>query len=131
MEEFPELGVFGNEMLLSFMKVNDEASDRVLAVEQEYNKKRRPIYSERSEIIKKVPQFWQRALSSHPTLADQLSDDDAAVLEFVTEVSVEVLFTLILIPFPPMLWTGSQIISFQTRQAGRRGFKLNTHRHGI
>ncbi|GLC48296.1 hypothetical protein PLESTB_000080700 [Pleodorina starrii] len=69
-------------------KVNDEASDRVLAVEQEYNKKRRPIYAERAEIIKKVPQFWQRVLSSHVTLADQLSDDDAAVLEYVTEVDV-------------------------------------------
>ncbi|GIL92362.1 hypothetical protein Vretifemale_19875, partial [Volvox reticuliferus] len=69
-------------------KVNDEASDRVLAVEQEYNKKRRPIYAERAEIIRKVPQFWQRVLSSHPTLADLLTDDDLAILEYVTELDV-------------------------------------------
>ncbi|GIL65558.1 hypothetical protein Vafri_19306 [Volvox africanus] len=69
-------------------KVNDEASDRVLAVEQEYNKKRRPIYAERAEIIRKVPQFWQRVLSSHPTLADLLTDDDLAVLEYATELDV-------------------------------------------
>ncbi|GFR49042.1 hypothetical protein Agub_g11066 [Astrephomene gubernaculifera] len=69
-------------------KVNDEASDRVLAVEQEYNKKRRPIYTQRASIIKNVPLFWQRTLSSHPTLADQLTDDDTAVLEHLTELEV-------------------------------------------
>eukprot|EP00198_Chlamydomonas_reinhardtii_P002033 XP_001691369.1 nucleosome assembly protein [Chlamydomonas reinhardtii] len=69
-------------------KVNDEASDRVLAVEQEYNKKRRPIYAQRAEIIQKVPLFWQRTLLSHPTLADQLTDDDSQVLEFLVELDV-------------------------------------------
>lgn len=68
------------------VQVNDEASDRVLAVEQEYNKKRRPIYAQRAEIIQKVPLFWQRTLLSHPTLADQLTDDDSQVLEFLVEV---------------------------------------------
>ncbi|KAG2426330.1 hypothetical protein HXX76_013087 [Chlamydomonas incerta] len=69
-------------------KVNDEASDRVLAVEQEYNKKRRPIYAQRAEIIQKVPLFWQRTLLSHPTLADQLTDDDSQVLEYLVELDV-------------------------------------------
>ncbi|PNH10433.1 Protein SET [Tetrabaena socialis] len=69
-------------------KVNDEASDRVLAVEQEYNKKRRPIYTQRAEIINKVPQFWQRVLLAHPILADHLSDDDNAVLAYLTELDV-------------------------------------------
>ncbi len=66
--------------------MNDEASDKVLAVEQEYNKKRRPIYSKRNEVIKKVPLFWQRTLLSHPVIADLLTDDDTAILEHMTEV---------------------------------------------
>lgn len=66
--------------------MNDEASDKVLAVEQEYNKKRRPIYSKRNEVIKKVPLFWQRTLLSHPIIADSLTDDDTAILEHMTEV---------------------------------------------
>ncbi|EFJ52054.1 hypothetical protein VOLCADRAFT_79426 [Volvox carteri f. nagariensis] len=82
------LGAELEECQKALDKVNDEASDRVLAVEQEYNKKRRPIYAERAEIIKKIPHFWHRVLSSHPTLADQLSDDDAAILEYVTELDV-------------------------------------------
>jgi hypothetical protein len=31
-------------ILLGILPINDEASDRVLGVEQEYNKKRRPLY---------------------------------------------------------------------------------------
>ncbi|KXZ54574.1 hypothetical protein GPECTOR_4g639 [Gonium pectorale] len=69
-------------------KVNDEASDRVLAVEQEYNKKRRPIYSQRADIIKRVPLFWHKTLTSHPSLLETMSEDDLQVLEYVTELDV-------------------------------------------
>ncbi|KAG2490735.1 hypothetical protein HYH03_010890 [Edaphochlamys debaryana] len=77
-----------DEVQKALDKVNDEASDRVLAVEQEYNKKRRPIYTQRADIIRRVPLFWQRTLCSHPSLADQLTDEDTQVLEFMTELDV-------------------------------------------
>ena len=69
------------------MQVNDEASDRVLAVEQEYNKKRRPIYANRNAIIRTVPRFWQRCLALHPVLANLLTQEDVDVLACIEEVS--------------------------------------------
>ncbi|XP_044467926.1 NAP1-related protein 1-like isoform X2 [Mangifera indica] len=39
-------------------KVNEEASDKVLEVEQKYNELRRPVYEKRNEIIKSIPDFW-------------------------------------------------------------------------
>lgn len=42
------------------LQVNDEASDKVLAVEQEYNKKRRPIYMQRNAVFARIPQFWKK-----------------------------------------------------------------------
>jgi hypothetical protein len=32
----------------------------VLAVEQEFNKKRRPIYRERSYALSRIPAFWKK-----------------------------------------------------------------------
>ena len=49
-------------------QVNDEASDKVLQIEVEYNQKRQPIYKERSEHLKKLPDFWQLCILQHPVL---------------------------------------------------------------
>ncbi|KAL6136454.1 hypothetical protein ACLB2K_061749 [Fragaria x ananassa] len=46
-------------------KVNEEASDKVLEVEQKYNEIRRPVYLKRNEIIKTIPDFWLTAVSVH------------------------------------------------------------------
>eukprot|EP00897_Mesotaenium_endlicherianum_P004640 jgi/Mesen1/4203/ME000219S03326 len=42
-------------------KVNEEASDKVLEVEQKYNRVRRPVYVKRTEIIRGMPDFWLTA----------------------------------------------------------------------
>eukprot|EP00882_Tetradesmus_deserticola_P021056 GHRQ01022778.1.p4 GENE.GHRQ01022778.1~~GHRQ01022778.1.p4 ORF type:complete len:104 (+),score=9.44 GHRQ01022778.1:517-828(+) len=47
-------------MLFCYLQINDEASDRVLAVEQEFNKRRRPIYRERSYSLSRIPGFWKK-----------------------------------------------------------------------
>eukprot|EP00877_Chromochloris_zofingiensis_P011004 jgi/Chrzof1/6157/Cz17g13160.t1 len=70
-------------------KVNDEASDRVLEVEQEYNKKRRPIYAKRNEYIKQIPGFWKKVLMSHAVLRRVFSEGDLDVLDYLTEVDIE------------------------------------------
>ncbi|XP_043705927.1 NAP1-related protein 2-like isoform X3 [Telopea speciosissima] len=57
-------------------KVNEEASDKVLEVEQKYNEIRRPVYEKRNEIIKSIPDFWLTAFLSHPALGDLLSEED-------------------------------------------------------
>ncbi|PNX82408.1 nucleosome/chromatin assembly factor group protein [Trifolium pratense] len=44
-------------------KINDEASDKVLEIEQKYNEIRKPVYDKRNEIIKSIPDFWLNAVS--------------------------------------------------------------------
>lgn len=44
-------------------QVNEEASDKVLEVEQKYNEIRRPVYLRRNDIIKTIPDFWLTAVS--------------------------------------------------------------------
>ncbi|OWM65307.1 hypothetical protein CDL15_Pgr008897 [Punica granatum] len=57
-------------------KINEEASDKVLEVEQKYNEIRKPVYDKRSEIIKSIPDFWLTAFLSHPALGELLTEED-------------------------------------------------------
>ncbi|CAA7396079.1 unnamed protein product [Spirodela intermedia] len=70
-------------------KINEEASDKVLEVEQKYNEIRRPIYSKRNEIVQAIPDFWLTAFLSHPALGDLLSDDDQKIFKHLTSLDVE------------------------------------------
>ncbi|RWW13034.1 hypothetical protein GW17_00023274 [Ensete ventricosum] len=60
-------------------RVNEEASEKVLEVEQKSNEIRRPIYKRRNEIIQSIPDFWLTAFLSHPVLGDLLSEEDQKV----------------------------------------------------
>ena len=46
-----------------FLQINEEASDKVLEVEQKYNEIRKPVYDKRSDIVKSIPDFWLTAVS--------------------------------------------------------------------
>lgn len=70
-------------------KVNEEASDKVLEIEQKYNEIRRPVYIKRSEIIKSIPDFWLTAFLSHPALGDLLIEEDQKVFKYVDSLEVE------------------------------------------
>ncbi|GMH39654.1 hypothetical protein BSKO_07552 [Bryopsis sp. KO-2023] len=70
-------------------KVNDEASDKVMKIQQEYNKIREPLYVKRNAIIRKIPEFWKTALHNHPTFRDVITEDDESALFYLTEVLVE------------------------------------------
>lgn len=47
------------------LQVNEEASDKVLEVEQKYSEIRRPVYLRRSDIIQTIPDFWLTAVCEH------------------------------------------------------------------
>lgn len=47
---------------LAVQQVNEEASEKVLEVEQKYNGVRRPVYVKRNEVIKSIPDFWLTAV---------------------------------------------------------------------
>ncbi|KAG2714313.1 hypothetical protein I3760_03G021200 [Carya illinoinensis] len=70
-------------------KVNEEASDKVLEVEQKYNEIRRPVYIRRNEIIKTIPDFWLTAFLSHPALCDLLSEEDQKIFKYIKSLDVE------------------------------------------
>lgn len=70
-------------------KINEEASDKVLEVEQKYNEVRKPVYDKRSEIIKAIPDFWLTAFMSHPALCDLLSEEDQKIFKHLSSLEVE------------------------------------------
>ncbi|KAJ9568100.1 hypothetical protein OSB04_004066 [Centaurea solstitialis] len=70
-------------------KINEEASEKVLEVEQKYNVIRKPVYDKRSDIIKSIPDFWLNAFLSHPDLSDLLNEEDQKIFKHLTALEVE------------------------------------------
>lgn len=70
-------------------KINEEASDKVLEVEQKYSEIRKPVYDKRNEIIKSIPDFWLTAFISHPALGDLLSEEDQKIFRHLNSLEVE------------------------------------------
>ncbi|XP_012080253.2 NAP1-related protein 2 [Jatropha curcas] len=70
-------------------KINEEASDKVLEVEQKYNEIRKPVYDKRNEIIKTIPDFWLTAFLSHPVLSTLLNEEDQKIFKYISSLEVE------------------------------------------
>ncbi|XAR65476.1 hypothetical protein NMG60_11009617 [Bertholletia excelsa] len=70
-------------------KINEEASDKVLEVEQKYNEIRKPVYDRRNDIIKSIPDFWLTAFLSHPALCDLLTEEDQKIFKYLSSLEVE------------------------------------------
>ncbi|XP_039062151.1 NAP1-related protein 2-like [Hibiscus syriacus] len=70
-------------------KINEEASEKVLEVEQKYNVVRKPVYDKRSEIIKSIPDFWLTAFLSHPVLGELLTVEDQKIFKYINSLEVE------------------------------------------
>ncbi|RZC10684.1 NAP1-related protein 2 isoform B [Glycine soja] len=70
-------------------KINEEASDKVLEVEQKYNEIRKPVYDKRNEIVKSIPDFWFTAFMSHPALCDLLNVEDQKIFKYLGSLDVE------------------------------------------
>ena len=47
-------------------RLNEQASEEILKVEQKYNKLRQPFYQKRSALIAKIPNFWVTTFVNHP-----------------------------------------------------------------
>ncbi|OMO49386.1 Nucleosome assembly protein (NAP) [Corchorus capsularis] len=70
-------------------KINEEASEKVLEVEQKYNEVRKPVYDKRNDIIKSIPDFWLTAFLSHPALSELLTDEDHKIFKHISSLEVE------------------------------------------
>lgn len=51
---------------IAFLRLNEQASEEILKVEQKYNKLRQPFFQKRSELIAKIPNFWVTTFVNHP-----------------------------------------------------------------
>lgn len=70
-------------------RLNEQASDEILKVEQKYNKLRQPHFQKRSELIAKIPNFWVTAFVNHPQVSALLNEEDEEVLQYLTRVEVQ------------------------------------------
>jgi len=70
-------------------KLNEQASEEILTVEQKYNKLRTPHFSKRSELISQIPNFWVTAFINHPQVSALLSEEDEEALQHLQKVEVQ------------------------------------------
>ena len=70
------------------MQITDQRSDEILAVERRYNEIRRPVYLERNQLMREVPDLWLQCLLQHQQIADLVTERDTELLSFLEEVSV-------------------------------------------
>ncbi|KAH9491680.1 hypothetical protein Btru_031204 [Bulinus truncatus] len=70
-------------------KLNENASEEILKVEQKYNTLRQPYFKKRSDLIAKIPNFWVTAFVNHPQVSALLNEDDEEALQYLTKVKVQ------------------------------------------
>ena len=61
-------------------RLNEQASEEILKVEQKYNKMRQPHFQRRTELISKIPNFWVTAFVNHPQVLGPVSSKCLASL---------------------------------------------------
>lgn len=69
-------------------QIEDKQSEAIIKLEQEYVTQKVPVYEKRAEQIKKIPQFWYKAISQHPQIYCLIEDRDQEALQSLTEVYV-------------------------------------------
>uniref|UniRef100_A0A8C7ALY2 Protein SET n=1 Tax=Neovison vison TaxID=452646 RepID=A0A8C7ALY2_NEOVI len=69
-------------------RLNEQASEEILKVEQKYNKPRQPFFQKRSELIAKIPNFWVTTFVNHPHVSALLGEEDEEALHYLTRVEV-------------------------------------------
>jgi len=70
-------------------KLNEQASEEILEVEKKFNQKRQPLFQQRANLIKTIPNFWINALSNHPQLMTLITEHDEDLLQSLTSLDVE------------------------------------------
>jgi len=70
-------------------RLNDQASDEILKVEQKYIKMRQPHFHKRSDLISKIPNFWVTVFINHPQISALLTEDDEEALQALQKLEVQ------------------------------------------
>ncbi|KAK7804612.1 hypothetical protein U0070_003783 [Myodes glareolus] len=69
-------------------RLNEQASEEILKVEQKYNKLRQPFFQKRPELIAKIPNFWVTTFISHPQVSALFVEEDEEAQHYLTRVEV-------------------------------------------
>lgn len=69
-------------------RLNEQASEEILKVEQKCNKLRQPFFPKRSKLITKIPNFWVTTFVNHPQVSALLGEEDKETLHYLTRVEV-------------------------------------------
>ncbi|KAB0358561.1 hypothetical protein FD754_002717 [Muntiacus muntjak] len=69
-------------------RLNEQASEEILKVEQKYNKLRQPFFQKRSELIAKIPNVWVTTFVNHSQVSALLGEEDEEALHYLTRVEV-------------------------------------------
>ncbi|XP_037850198.2 protein SET [Chlorocebus sabaeus] len=69
-------------------RLNEQASEEILKVEQKCNKLRQPFFQKRSELIAKIPNFGVTTFLNHPQVSALLGEEDEEALHYLTRVKV-------------------------------------------
>lgn len=68
-------------------RLNEQASEEILKVEQKYNILHQPFFQKRSELIAKIPNFGVTFVN-HPHVSALLGEEDEEALQYLTRVEV-------------------------------------------
>ncbi|CAK8675068.1 protein SET-like [Clavelina lepadiformis] len=78
-----------DEMQNEVDRLNEQASEEILKVEQKYVKLRWPLFQKRSALIEKIPNFWVTTFVNHPQISALLDEDDEDALHYLNKVEVQ------------------------------------------
>eukprot|EP00002_Diphylleia_rotans_P018445 TRINITY_DN3572_c0_g2_i1.p1 TRINITY_DN3572_c0_g2~~TRINITY_DN3572_c0_g2_i1.p1 ORF type:complete len:239 (-),score=72.88 TRINITY_DN3572_c0_g2_i1:252-968(-) len=70
-------------------RLNEDASEKIVEIERQYNVLRQPYYKKRSQLISKIPSFWKKVFMNHHLLSGLLGKDDADAFEYLIDLEVE------------------------------------------
>jgi template-activating factor I len=70
-------------------KLNENASEEILKVEQKYNKQRQPLFGERSSLLANIPHFWITVFINHPQLSALMTEEDEEILQHLKKLEVQ------------------------------------------
>lgn len=71
------------------MELDNECAKEQMAIQRQFDEKKKPIFDERRSIIEKIPKFWAETISKHPVFQENMHQEDLEVLEFLKDIELE------------------------------------------
>lgn len=69
--------------------LNQEMTEKMLHLEEDYHKKKLPLYAKRNLELRDVEQFWLKVMENHPSHGSWLHGNDRDILTHLVDMRVE------------------------------------------